>query len=83
MVKIRSRRGGIMAKIPCEIDFGEEKNELGFVTECTYAICNRCGHETMSFGTHADSIARCLARMQEECPEEESNLYYDEDQEDG
>lgn len=70
-----------MARIPCEIDFGEEENEFGFLTECTYAVCSRCGYETMSFGTNADSIALCFAKMREECPEEENNTYCDEDQE--
>jgi hypothetical protein len=39
------------------------------------AQCQRCGHETSSYGTSEVSVRRCLALTREECPMEESNYY--------
>lgn len=39
------------------------------------ATCERCGHWSESFGTSEASVLRCLALLNEECPEEQSNLY--------
>ena len=32
------------------------------------AICEICGHQTMSYGTDGPSVRRCLALMRAECP---------------
>jgi hypothetical protein len=37
--------------------------------------CSECGHEVEAYGTSGASIRSCLARMREECPEEEFNFY--------
>lgn len=69
-----------MAKIACEITYGSEENDNGIEVECTYAECGKCGHETMSFGTHEGSVSRCLALLNDECPCGESNFYHDKDE---
>lgn len=45
------------------------------------AECMRCSHSTESFGTGENSRKRCLATMREECPNNETNFYVDEDEE--
>lgn len=70
-----------MAKVKCFISFDTEDNDAGYQGVCTFAVCDKCGHETMSYGDHDGSVKRCLALMREECPQKESNFYietYDE-----
>lgn len=59
-------------KVDCYIEqmdgFEEEPPE-------TRAECNRCRHETESYGTEDVSIRRCLVLMREECPLRENNYY--------
>ncbi len=64
-----------MAKIECEIVYGSEENDYGADVPCVHAICSKCEHETMSFGDSEASVKRCLALMNEECPECENNFY--------
>ena len=45
----------------------------------TTASCNRCKHETESYGESIDSETRCLVLMRKECPRRESNYYVCED----
>jgi hypothetical protein len=47
--------------------------------EGVVATCNRCDHQTESFGTGDASIRRCLVLLREECPRGERNYYVDED----
>lgn len=63
-----------MAKIKCEIGTIELDGYQGPVDGVT-ATCSKCGHETQSFGTSQRSVNRCLVALNEECPDEESNLY--------
>lgn len=67
-----------MPKIKCEIEYDSEENEYGTVVPCVRATCTKCGHETMSYGDSENSITRCLALMNEECPEDENNFYIEE-----
>lgn len=71
-----------MAKIKCFISTDFDENDNGHQVLCTFAVCDKCGHETRSFGDHEDSAKRCLALMREECPRNENNFYveaYDDD----
>ena len=61
-------------RIEAEIEYDELEGEYCPV-EGVRATCERCGHFTESFGTSEASILRCLALLNEECPEEENNLY--------
>jgi hypothetical protein len=61
-------------KVSCEIEETELEGDYAMVPSVR-AYCSRCGHETESFGTSAESIRRCLALMGEECPKAESNFY--------
>lgn len=70
-----------MAKVKCFISTDYTENDNGNEVICTFAVCDKCGHETMSYGDHEGSVKRCLALMREECPRNENNFYieaYDE-----
>ncbi len=45
------------------------------------ATCEQCSHCTESFGTSDTSVRRCLALLNEECPELENNFYIPDDEE--
>lgn len=64
-----------MARIECEIEETELETETGRTVDGIRATCGKCGHEVESFGTHENSVRRCLVLMREECPEEERNYY--------
>ncbi len=68
-----------MAKIKCDIEEitleGDYDNEVPGIM----ATCSKCGHSTESYGTSESSIKRCLALMNEECPEGEDNFYEEDD----
>ena len=60
------------------IRFDVAENDDGNEIECTYAECSKCGLESFSFGTHEGSIKRCLAILNEECPNKEDNFYVEQ-----
>lgn len=62
-------------RVTCEVDEVELENEDGFPVDGICATCERCGHETKSFGTGDASVKRCLVLMREECPNGEHNFY--------
>lgn len=64
-------------QVKCEIEEVDLENEHGTVVEGLRATCDRCLHETESFGTGPASQKRCLALMREECPKGERNFYVD------
>jgi hypothetical protein len=64
-----------MAVVECQIDYVELENDDGLQIDGVRAICERCEHETESFGTTSASVRRCLVLMREECPREEHNYY--------
>ena len=63
-------------RITCEILTVQMQGDYGAV-EGVVAECSRCGHETRSFGTGDRSRKRCMALMNEECPDDEDNFYVD------
>lgn len=65
-------------RVECEIELIELMSSKGNPVESVRAICTECGHETESFGTGPASIKRCLALMNEECPQGENNFYVEE-----
>lgn len=67
-----------MAKIKCSIEETCLENENGYEVEGVVATCSKCGHSTESFGTSDASINRCLALLNEECPNGENNFYEEE-----
>lgn len=64
-----------MARVECEINFTQAKNDSGRMQDCTTATCSDCGHTTKSWGTGSGSVKRCLMLMKEECPRGENNFY--------
>lgn len=67
-----------MAKVKCSIEEITLDGDYGNDVESTSATCTKCGHTTESYGTSEGSINRCLALMNEECPEGENNFYEEE-----
>jgi len=70
-------------RVPVDIDEIEIDTPEG-LRDGVCATCQRCGHETESFGTSERSVKRCLALLRTECPEGEQNFYvnaeeYEED----
>ncbi len=62
-------------KIHCDVEEAEVENEKGRMVDGVIATCEKCDHTVESFGTAQSSINRCLALMNEECPEGENNYY--------
>jgi hypothetical protein len=67
-------------RVPVEISDVELENDSGLLIPSVQAVCQRCYHETESYGTDEPSIKRCLALMREECPENENNWYFDDNE---
>ena len=63
--------------VECEINDVDLENDNGYQVAGVTATCSRCGHTTESFGTGDASKKRCLALLNEECPERRSNFYVD------
>lgn len=68
-----------MSRVKCQITKATLTNDDGRDVDGVIAYCNRCGHETESFGTSESSIKRCLVLMREECPLTQGNFYIAED----
>jgi hypothetical protein len=64
-------------RVACDIDYVELDGDFGAV-EGVCATCRRCEHETESYGTSDASIRRCLALLGDECPKDETNCYFDD-----
>ena len=70
-----------MARVSCQIEEIElegdyETSDGGYVSvPSVCATCSKCGHTVESYGTEEASVKRCLALMNEECPEGENNFY--------
>jgi hypothetical protein len=61
-------------RVPVEIEEIELDGDHAPVPSIQ-ATCQRCGHETQSFGTSEKSVKRCLVLLRKECRNEESNFY--------
>jgi hypothetical protein len=66
-------------RVYCEVEPIELENDQGHSVESVKVICSRCEYETESFGTTENSIKRCLALMNEQCPQGEDNYYVTEE----
>lgn len=62
-------------KVVCEIQAVQLTDESGRLREGVQAICGECDHITQSYGTHANSVVRCLALLREQCPCGDENFY--------
>ncbi len=67
-----------MSKVDCEVEYTSDYNDDGHENDCVVAICGKCGHQTTSWGHGPNSVKRCMAVMNEECPESENNFYVEE-----
>ena len=67
-----------MSKVKCSIEHSSDINDDGIEVPCIIATCQKCGHETQSFGDSEASIKKCLVLMRDECPKGESNFYVDD-----
>lgn len=66
--------------VECEVEECEVENARGHMVDGVRAICGKCRHECEAFGTGEKSVKRALATLREECPENESNYYVDENE---
>lgn len=64
-----------MTRIYCDIRYGRTTNEKGIPVDSVTVECGKCGHEVTSYGGDGSSVNRCLALLNEECPENENNYY--------
>ena len=62
-------------RVEVEVDETELENDEGRDVPGVIAHCERCDHETESFGTSDRSVRRCLVLLREECPLGEQNFY--------
>jgi hypothetical protein len=67
-------------RIRCSIEETTLENDNGRDIAGVTATCSRCGHSTESFGTDEPSVLRCLALLNDECPEGEDNFYIADDE---
>jgi hypothetical protein len=65
-----------MARVECEKEECELQNDRGITVTGVRVTCGKCGHVTESFGTEYRSVKRCLAMLRDECPEDETNYYF-------
>lgn len=62
--------------VHCDVRHDEvEHEDSGRMVAGTRATCERCGHETIAYGSSDGSRKRCLMLMREQCPNGESNYY--------
>lgn len=64
-----------MSKIDCDVEYTTDYNDDSREVDCVVVTCTKCGHETSSWGHGDSSVKRCMALMNEECPESENNYY--------
>lgn len=62
-------------RVPCSYRYVERINDRGYPVEGVEVTCGRCDHTEFSFGTSGRSLNRCLALLNDECPNDESNFY--------
>ena len=62
-------------KIGCEVEYIELEGDHGNGVDSVRVTCSKCGHYTESYGVYEDSIKRCCALLNDECPEMENNYY--------
>lgn len=62
-------------KVFAQVEYDELENENGRLVPGVRAICERCDHETESFGDDVPSVRRCLVLLRETCPRRERNFY--------
>jgi len=71
-----------MARVRCDVEFGETENDNGVLVPSVEVICGRCNHSAVAYGDSSASVRRALVMLREECPEGEANYYVAEHGED-
>lgn len=61
--------------VSCDVDFGEEENDKGYMQARTLVTCGECSHSEKSWGDGPRSVKRCLVLLRENCPRGENNFY--------
>ena len=67
-----------MSTVKCEVEYTSGYDDNGIDHDCVKLTCERCGHQTMSWGDGPQSVNRCKALLKEQCTESESNFYVEE-----
>jgi hypothetical protein len=61
-------------QVSCEVR-SDQVEFQGKKIDGVQATCTECGHVEEAGGTSERSVKRCLASMNENCPEDENNFY--------
>lgn len=69
-------------KVPCEVEFCELDTGDSRTVAGVLVTCSRCDYAVESFGQTERSVRRCFAMLRSECPEDEENFYFDENEPD-
>lgn len=67
-----------MSKVNCQVEYTTDYNDNRREIDCVIVTCSKCGYQTTSWGHGVDSVKRCMAIMNEECPECENSFYVEE-----
>jgi hypothetical protein len=67
-------------RVRIEIEETELEGEDGRPIDGLIVKCTRCNHQVEVYGTSTSSIKRGAVVLRDECPEDETNFYYDEDE---
>lgn len=70
-------------RVECEVTATEICHDEDSVPQPGLCVeCGRCGHTVTVYGESDRSRRRGLATLREECPEEEENYYFADEDED-
>lgn len=69
-----------MSRVHCDLDEMELEGETGRLIPSTKVTCSKCDHSAEVYGTSSASIRRGLAMLKEECPLDENNWYYTDEE---
>jgi hypothetical protein len=69
-----------MSKIAVEVEDTELEGDHGLV-DGIEVTCSKCGHSVEVYGTSDASIQRGCVMLRDECPEDENNFYYLDEEE--
>lgn len=62
-------------RVSVDVERGTRENDRGIEVPTTEVICSRCANEAWAWGAGEDSTTRCLVKLRDTCPKDESNYY--------
>ena len=70
-------------RVECEVSATTLVGDHGGDVDGVCVTCGRCNYTVEVYGTSSASVRRAMAMLRDECPEGESNFYFDADGDDG